>query len=138
MYLIYISISIPIILFLWEHIAIVCDKKIKPTYFIDMITYLLQKFWYNLGMFYAYIGTWIEHIYFHKLYLTSKSFVDSIVKLFASIKYFKKGFNKIISVYKSGRDFAFYSSITILIVAMLCIAINNYCNAINNYIKIFK
>lgn len=126
MYIIYILISVPILLFLWEHIAIVNNQKIKPTFFIDVITYLLQAFWYKLGMFYAYLGTWIEYLHLHKLYLTVKSFVDAFIRLFMSIEYFEKGLDKVISLYNSGRELIFYSTITLVIVIMLGTAIHNY------------
>lgn len=92
-------ILIPLFVFLWEHIALTNNIKVKPSIFIDGLTFLSEAMWEVVGISFAYLGTYYEYLHLDRCHLTFKSLCSSLDGLFNSIKYFELGFNSVAELY---------------------------------------
>lgn len=112
-------VSLPLLIFLWEHIALTNNIKFKPTYIIGIFTSISREIWRLLGICAAYLGTYYEYLHLEQLGETIISLATSIANFLTSFVYFFKGFQSIASQYNSPELVYMASAIAVLIVIFI-------------------
>lgn len=112
---------IPIVIFLWEHIALTNNIPIKPSMLIDSLTFFSQIFWKIVGISFAYLGSYYEYLHLDKAVLTLCSLWISIKALINSITYFELGFDSVASLYDNPYMISICASLTLLFIVLILI-----------------
>ena len=89
----------PVLIFVWEHIALTNDIYLKPTIFINELTSFCQEAWRICGVCFAYLGIYYEYLHLDRLLDTFESLWLSIYNLLGSAEYFILGFDSVAELY---------------------------------------
>jgi len=128
-------LSSVVTLFFWEHFARINNFNIKPTYFINILTKISRKIWYNFGKLYGFVGKCYEYLYLDEIFITLDSFVKSIKDLLFSISYFRKGFDYIIEKCRVPKLAEYFSITTLFLIVITIIVILSYTYDITKFIN---
>ena len=109
----------PILIFLWEHIALTNDIYFKPTAFINELTVICEELWRTSGVCFAYLGTYYEYLHLDRLLDTFESLYLSIYRLLSSVEYFSVGFDSVAALYN--HPYMIYICSLFLISGIICI-----------------
>lgn len=110
---------IPLVIFLWEHIALTNNISVKPSVFIDGLTLMSEIMWKIIGVGFAYLGTHYEYYHLDKVYDTYLSLHSSFIGLIKSIQYFELGFDSVANLYKHPSSSEYNSELMIYACAFL-------------------
>lgn len=109
----------PILIFLWEHVALTNDIYFKPTVFINGLTSICQELWRISGVCFAYLGTYYEYLHLDQLLDTCQSLWFSLRGLLTSVEYFTIGFDSVANLYN--HPYMIYICSSSLILLFICV-----------------
>jgi len=107
---------IPLVIFLWEHVALTNNINFKPSIFIDGLTYVSEITWKIIGIGFAYLGTHYEYYHLEKMRDTFLSLNSSFEGLIKSIQYFELGFDSVANMYQHPYMIHICSVLTVLVI----------------------
>lgn len=112
----------PILIFLWEHVALTNDIYLKPTVFINEITSICEELWRISGVCFAYLGTYYEYLHLDRLLDTFQSLWSSLCGLLRSVEYFGIGFDSVAELYN--HPYMIYICSLLLILVVVCVLVS--------------
>lgn len=87
-----LAIVFPLLIFTWEHIALINNINVKPTTLINLVTLVMRDLWKTAGIIFFNI---FEYLHLDKLLDTCKSFCYALFELVRSVEYFQVGFPQV-------------------------------------------
>lgn len=103
----------PLVLFIWEHVALTNNSKVRPTVAINQVTRACRATWRYMGRGFAYMGVYYRYLHLDKLSGTFSSFAKSFKDLAFSVAYFFKGFGDVAKNYNYPVTLGFCSLLTL-------------------------
>jgi hypothetical protein len=112
---------VPILIFLWEHVALTNDIYFKPTVIINQLSTICEEVWRISGICFAYLGTYYEYLHLDRLLDTFQSLWSSICRLLRSVEYFGIGFDSVAELYN--HPYMIYICSLFLLLLVICVLI---------------